>query len=661
MSAEPVPPYLQLHDDLEPALDAGITYEITVQHEVTGVDTKGYFASPQTRSVEVRAPQFSLEAAAVHAFFPPANVSGRFDRTLPHVTLESPILPWQRQLLAGDHQTPWLALLLFRPGELKPDPQTNSTTTAMTVAALLTQSESYVRPVLAEPPPAEVAAAGCQVLTIGAELLAAILPRAAELRLLVHARQAAVVDASGESGEGWYSTVVGNRFPDVSGGVHEAHLVSLEGLSQVLYPEVPAPPDAGTAKEVQMASLLSWRFTSLADHGERFSGLTQALAEPGATTSLRIPTPQTPASGEARAAARLEDGYVALESHLPTGERTFAWYRGPLTPGVAQPLPETAAPLISADQALIYVEADGLFDVSYAAAWSAGRALALADGVFGPALVALRTAARQLVHSQRREGGGARAPLATTLAEPDLAQRLTQQLGEQLQPLAAWLEDLRLLRGVPFANLVAAEQMLPAESLRFFHVDSGWLGALADGALALGVQSSFDAEVDRLLRGGLGAAVPAPPQAGLLLRSTLVSGWPGLVIEASAAGEPVPLLRSELLAPEIRICLFGAVPDAVALAEPAQGLHFGYEDTEAIELRRLQPPVGEELKQRFPASGDFSQFLRQGAEGVLDLDDGESGSLTAQLGAALGATIGPAALALQLIRGAERREFKVGR
>lgn len=652
MSPEPVPPYLRIHDDLEAPLEAGASYAIVAEHEVTGVDTGDYFGKPTTQPFEVRAPQFSLEPADVHALFPPANTGGRYDRSLAHVTLESPILPWQRELLEGDRKTPWLALLLFRPGELRPDPATNSTTVTMTVEELLTHSDSFVRPTLSEAPPADVRGGACQVLTVPRDLLTAILPAVAELRLLAHARQAAQQGPSGESGEGWYATVVGNRLPDARGGVHEAHLVSLEGLAQLFDAAgKPTLPADGTLKPVQMAALASWRFTSAVDSGERFSDLTAHFVAAGApATLLRIPTPEQPSAGEARAAERLREGYAAVEHRLETGEHSFAWYRGPLTPVAAQPLPPRSdGPLTSSDQALIYVEADGVFDVSYAAAWSAGRGLALADGAFAPALIALRAAARRQIQAS---------------AEPGTAEVLSGKLAEQLAPIATWLEELRVLKRVPFAHLVPDEAMLPAESARFFHVDTGWVKALCDGALAVGIQGSFDAEVDGLLREGLGARIPAPPQAGLLLRSTLVSGWPGLVVEARRKGQPVPLLRSELLAPEVRICLFGEAPDAVTLAEPSQGLHFGYEDTEAIELRRLEKPVGEKLGRSFPPSGGFTQFLRSAVSGlgagVLNVEDGSKNALAAQLAKELGAPVGPAAFALQMIRGAESREFEVG-
>ena len=49
-----------------------------------------------------------------------------------------------------------------------------------------------------------------------------------------------------------------------------------------------------------------------------------------------------------------------------------------------------------------------------------------------------------------------------------------------------WLTKLRMLDGVPFQYIVPSEEMLPDNSIRFFHIDRNWLDALVDGALSVG-------------------------------------------------------------------------------------------------------------------------------------------------------------------------------
>ena len=53
--------------------------------------------------------------------------------------------------------------------------------------------------------------------------------------------------------------------------------------------------------------------------------------------------------------------------------------------------------------------------------------------------------------------------------------------------VVSWLTKLRLLEGVPFNYVVPSEEMLPNESIRFFHMDRNWLDAMVDGALSTGI------------------------------------------------------------------------------------------------------------------------------------------------------------------------------
>jgi hypothetical protein len=88
------------------------------------------------------------------------------------------------------------------------------------------------------------------------------------------------------------------------------------------------------------------------------------------------------------------------------------------------------------------------------------------------------------------------------------------------------------------------------------------------------------------------AVTTTPPQAvtGFLLRSDLVSGWPGLEVTAYGAtgADPLTILRFERLAPTILICLFDGVVDHVDIHEPPEGLHFGFDVPDAA-ANPIQP------------------------------------------------------------------------
>ncbi|CDG81661.1 hypothetical protein [Janthinobacterium agaricidamnosum] len=202
---------------------------------------------------------------------------------------------------------------------------------------------------------------------------------------------------------------------------------------------------------------------------------------------------------------------------------------------------------------------------------------------------------------------GARAQLAQHGVAPQAdggeARPDRQPLGDEAldipEAIVAWLAQLTLLYGVPFEYLVPDADMLPPESIRFFYLDQNWTDCLVDGAVNIALGSTQDyvhilttfEEVAR--QAALGQnnvraqlrkqALPANVQVdgtltGVLLRSAVVSGWPGLEVAAfaDAAGTlPLPLLRIDRLSDNVLICLFNGVPQLVDFSEPPEGLHFG--------------------------------------------------------------------------------------
>jgi hypothetical protein len=173
-----------------------------------------------------------------------------------------------------------------------------------------------------------------------------------------------------------------------------------------------------------------------------------------------------------------------------------------------------------------------------------------------------------------------------------------------------WLAQTALLYNVPFNNLVPNDQFLQQETIRFFYLDQNWINSLIDGALSIGVQSSRDSLLQKLMREKLHLTVKrkltmvrdvlrkvsptgVPTQdgtrTGFVLRSLAVSGIPGLEIRAytDAAGKnPMKPLRLDRVAPDIMVGIFPDIPVRVEINEPSEGLIFGFED-EGVALRYL--------------------------------------------------------------------------
>jgi len=253
---------------------------------------------------------------------------------------------------------------------------------------------------------------------------------------------------------------------------------------------------------------------------------------------------------------------------------------------------------------------------------------------------------------------------------------------------------LRLLLGVPFGYLVPDPTLLPVESARFFYLDPRWLDQLGIGALAVGAAGTREqaqAELAQapvrqalgrhlplvrdLARGravletALGRATvsldPDAPVTGMLIRSALVSGWPGLQVRAYSSDDPaqvppgtdpgtldpaltVPILRMERLDPAVLLVLFAGVPSLVWLEEPHHGIQFGAAEDAAGYQVPVRTADGSE------AGRVAVPFRGAPAGGVIDV-----AQLAGRLDAArpLAHPRGSAALALSLLAPPARQRF----
>ncbi|MFB6456394.1 hypothetical protein ACE38W_14070 [Chitinophaga sp. Hz27] len=258
--------------------------------------------------------------------------------------------------------------------------------------------------------------------------------------------------------------------------------------------------------------------------------------------------------------------------------------------------------------------------------------------------------------------------------------------------LTTWLAQLTLLYGMPVEYLVADNRMLPLESMRFFYVDRNWLDRLVDGALSVGVLSSKEqvfnetfyeeiyAQIDakqQLLRAELrDESAPVPTTAGggmtgLIFRSVVVAGWPGLEIEATNNGTPVKILRMDRLSDNTLLCIWDGIPDKVNFIEPSEGLHFGItRDANATNFTIALRGLGYPTDNPYPAGVQLfngptpikaAGTLRNGAEpGVIDLATLRENVIKAMPANALpNGKLAPGAMAIQLVRAAGNQEYNL--
>lgn len=283
------------------------------------------------------------------------------------------------------------------------------------------------------------------------------------------------------------------------------------------------------------------------------------------------------------------------------------------------------------------------------------------------------------------KGGGAAGP-----AEPPHDDDAPGAIPAELR---RWLVRLRLLEGVPFANLVADTELLPEESIRWFYVDRRWTDALVQGALSAGTVNSddrvqltaqYDAVRDELDTEERNARrAPGSPRfggkvesiSGFILRSRAVSGWPGLHVrafsvdpeEADDATYPevdarrMRLLRLERLAPAVLLVLFDGVPAVVHIEEPRQGVQFGFDvSTAGGQLTATFRARDRDTFEDLPGSGQVVPvpFRSDGAPGVVDIQAIQTElALPTHPGTGAADGLDAAEYALQLIRFPYRQVF----
>lgn len=605
-------PKVSFIDRIVPAVKAG-NYKIEVKQLVSSGDkipAKEYRAAQQ---FSVDAPRYSIDPSFVHSVYPPAGSVDDYGRVLPSIVLNRAVLPWERPV-EGRTTAPWVALLVFakeeivecRTAPISDFEKTDSKQTCQVVKVRASTLRSRVVRALIDD------------FYRDQELLAHVRETAdggtqERHAVVIGSRVPIAGDAGG---------------PAVA---YEAHLVSLVDVRGLTTMDTSTIAKDSIVEFVSLWSwgFSSGHSSEVRSGFPRAMKqlITNSMSKDSADSQLlRL---QEAPPGPAReytgndvvrdTRARLQSGYVALSYWLQSGKKTFAWYRGPFSPHPPQDLDAATARILSSSHALIYVQAYGVLDVSVATAWNLGRALALTDSLFCRSVVSLR-AAEQANNNSSGEGSildlgdtvlgaedllntfdisqvftstpdasqliqSADPPVAVAVAvearDPgagDLDVEMSDELGadgavspvpgEDRSVVDKMITGLSHLEGVPFSYLVPDARMLPPENFRFFRVDTGWVYALIQGALSVGVSHDHEMRTD-----GETVAFYADkiPRAGMLIRSHAVASWPDLVVQANPGVSTV--VRK--LSADVLLCLFDKVPTEVSLSEPHKQMNFG--------------------------------------------------------------------------------------
>lgn len=561
------PSFVEFIQHHQPVLDSG-TYRVDLEQTLAIGDASpdGARWNRSLTFVVAGARCATLAPHEVSGIFPTEGSLGDHTNVLPHITLARSTLPWERSPDGVNHELPWLALLVFWDSDFA-SPDDRPAERVLPLGAL--QSTPGAKFPTFVPEPWQDPSDSVTVIEVQRALLEAVLPRKSELGLLAHVRQLKQIDRSLKHGSSPVATVFANRLPQ-EGGTSTAYLVSVEGRYQSASDDFDFQ-GATASERIRLVCLESWRFTCLARE-KSFTALLEGVQRNPSTLRL----PDLAEGNDGGANEYLRQGYLPVPHALRQGDRTVSWYHGPLSPGdVPDPEPP---PALTADELMRYDAGTGMFDVSYAAAWQLGRMLTLQNQAVALAMyqwkrgqgIALRQAAQR--HATR------------SLSRMPFRAARTQT--RKPAAVEAWLDDLRILRGVPFEYLVPDERLLPVESLRFFQMDRRWMKCLLDGAESIGRVTEGDRRRAMQLRAASAMDDTGGSITGFLLRSAVVSGWPDLLVDGYSVIVPgndfVPpgvdrlhLLRMERLSANVLICLFDGEVKTVDIHLKPETMHFG--------------------------------------------------------------------------------------
>jgi hypothetical protein len=150
----------------------------------------------------------------------------------------------------------------------------------------------------------------------------------------------------------------------------------------------------------------------------------------------------------------------------------------------------------------------------------------------------------------------------------------------------------------PFNYLVPDERMLPVESIRFFWVDPLWVDCLLKGAFSIGET------IELTPLNHCQSLAENRQMTGFLLRSEVVAGYPGLLVDGYPSSESssetdtkLELLRMERLSENVLLCLFAGEVKRVTIYQKPETLHFGFKKSSGNKFSKdlKNSSTGEEI------------------------------------------------------------------
>jgi hypothetical protein len=337
----------KIADYILPALEEG-SYRAEGKQKVTLNAVAGETFSV-TKNFYVAANAETISPDEIFSVYPLPEQQGDFSGTLPFIVLNNKNYPWIRHWTADIEglPVPWLALIVVSEDETESE-------TDVTHAELATVKENGVFF-----PYNEKAITFCKkddaihLLKISKKTYTEIMPSKEDLAWLTHAKfvnLSAAEDSITEK-DGWFSTIIANRFVPSKKDKALKSTVHLVAIDAYLNSTIPA-----NCESVRLISIYHWSVYSENTEEKSFVSLINGLEENSASVMEK-----------------------SLKTHyVRTGEKTYSFYHSPLLPlHSARYEHINGEEKFTADGRLIYDTKNGIFDVSYSAAFNLGRLITL--------------------------------------------------------------------------------------------------------------------------------------------------------------------------------------------------------------------------------------------------------------------------------------------
>ncbi|OCT52854.1 hypothetical protein CLCR_09478 [Cladophialophora carrionii] len=473
-----------------PSLPAG-EYKIQIDQTVTTDSAKpGVSATPANRTFEVLAPEWAISAASsdttnnnddddsavVLSTFPASGETAPSFRTLPHLVLKDPQLPWIRPVSKKDYNDgnsiPWFALIVFSADELqlredvgqayfsKVNATVNDTLGWDLPASSIDKIDhARVANFIPKPSvPDQRAGTQTSVIPVSSDVVRQLFTSAqkpgefdvAPFRFMSHVRtvstagtmSAARAENDGDPTQSGTQTVAITVPTPVM-----AHLVSLQGI------DTQSVDLVANRDHVLMTSLFSWTYTALPPGSPDVVSMLQHLGKKDAGLSVLRTDLTVDPLGEKSfdklsepdiaklITKRQIDGYTLTRYRTITGEQTAAIYRGPLTPTrVPYPLHKKVSFQSNFGTDLQILDPDvGLMDLSYASAWQLGKTMAMGDPAFTAALSRLRIEVHQAALESARKDIFKRLRASGTQGADENGREVKQSVFSDTNPRVSYM------------------------------------------------------------------------------------------------------------------------------------------------------------------------------------------------------------------------------